>query len=120
MPTTFNIFDNLWSFVSYKTSFKVSCGCKPSTSTEDACSMQTRRRSQKCIEKKVDDTICPCVETRKCQVPTCPVQVGKKYLPPMCVASGKTFPTDQQLEDKKIVFSVTQCKHFEGSDDYKD
>lgn len=82
--------------------------------------MQTRRRSQKCIGKKVDDTICPCVETQKCQVPTCPIETGKKYLPPMCVTNGNTFPTTAELDAKNIIFSVKQCQHSDGSDDYKD
>ena len=95
---------------------KVSCACKPHDSTHDPCSYRTRRRSQKCINKKVDDTICPCVETEKCNVPTCPIETGKKYLPPMCKTG--TFPTAQQITDQKIIFSVTQCQH--GPGDYKD
>ena len=48
------------------------CGC--ADDPDRRCGMQTRRRRLKCAEKRVDETTCPCVETRKCMMPVCPKQ----------------------------------------------
>ena len=76
------------------------CGC---TMNGDGigCGLQTRRRSPKCAEYKVDDTVCPCVETKKCDIPKCPIQG-----PPKPVSACAFNPTD--VASYKF-YSASQC-----------
>ena len=75
------------------------CGC---SSNGDTCGIKTRRRRLKCSNLKVDDTTCPCVETKKCEMPKCPVQGGFQAADPPCefnkaaaLGSSKAYQTRQ-------------------------
>ena len=61
---------------------KDECGC--TDNPDERCGMQTRRRKLKCDSMRVDETTCPCVETRKCMMPVCPEQKDYNPSPEPC------------------------------------
>jgi hypothetical protein len=73
------------------------CGCV--NDGENGCGLQTRRRALKCPDFKVDDTTCPCVEVRKCDLPKCPKQGPW--------SGTSTCQLDASLDNRN--FQVRQC-----------
>jgi hypothetical protein len=72
------------------------------------CGIQTRRRKLKCADFKIDDTVCPCVETRKCDIPKCPQVTGCPGL------TGCNFNPQLNLF-RSWLYQVNQCESIRGS-----
>ena len=90
-----------WSECVQSPSKNNQCGCASDPS--DACGTQMRKRRAKCDgDSKVDDTTCPCIETRKCDLPLCPINPGKSA-PVVC----KLNPASPAVS-----YSVKQCSQM--------
>ena len=80
---------------------KNTCGC--ANDPEDRCGTQIRKRRAKCDgDYKVDDTTCPCVESRKCDLPMCPT-TSAGGSPQICEFNPAKLGTS-------VSYSVSQCE----------
>ena len=77
------------------------CGC--AKDPDDCFGTQMRKRRTKCEgDHKVDDTTCPCIESRKCDLPLCPTS-EKTNSPEICEFNPVKLGTS-------VSYSVSQCK----------